>query len=305
MTLLVVTWNSRAELPGLLASIDEQLGTGPELLVVDNASSDGSADLVEQLAPHARVLRLNENSGFAAANNIGVTEATGDVVVLLNPDTLLVDGSLEDLAAAARATGALCGARLLNEDGTPQISAHPPVAGWEILASALIPGRLMPRALRDRVEPWRGEGERTVGWISGACLAGTRAVLTALGPFELRLPLYGEDIDLGVRARQRGVAVRFLPQTARVIHLGNRSTVQRFDDLGIERKLRARDWLVRTRFGRARAAYDLAAQAVHFGLRRIAKPLAGRDPAYERIWLRAAGRLAQEKLRNAPTTKDA
>lgn len=124
-TILVVTWNSAAELPALVESFERHLGSCAELVIVDNASEDGSAAVARELAPSARVIELDENVGFGPANNVGVREAATDVVVLINPDTVLVDDSLATLAALARGHDVLVGPRLLNPDGSPQISAFP------------------------------------------------------------------------------------------------------------------------------------------------------------------------------------
>jgi GT2 family glycosyltransferase len=244
--------------------------------------------VIRRVSPGSRLIALERNLGFGPANNLGVERAETDVVVLLNPDTLIVDDSLARLAELAARERALFGSRLLNEDMTRQISAFPAVAGWESALISIWPGALMPRALRRRCEPWRWDERVRVGWLSGACLVARRQLLAEFGPFDEQLPLYGEDSDLGLRAARRGVASIFAPDVARVVHLGSRSGAQKFDDVGTRRKLESRRWIVRNRFGPGRAGFDLAMQFALYGLRWLAKTALRRDGSIERIWLRAA-----------------
>ena len=286
-SIVVVTWNSERDLPALIGSIHEHLGSADyELIVVDSASADSSVPLAGELAPAARVLGLDENVGFGAASNLGTREARGEVVILLNPDTVLIDGSLAGLADAAGQQQALFGARLLNEDRSSQISAFPPVASWEHAVLALLPGALMPRWLRKRCEPWRFEERLPAGWLSAACLAARRDLLLELGPFDERLHLYGEDTDLGVRAWRMGIPSYFAPDLARVIHVTSRSGKQRFSDVGMRRKVLARRWVVREHWGPVRAVLDSVLEFVLHGSRWLVKRLAGRDAAEDAAWVR-------------------
>jgi GT2 family glycosyltransferase len=286
-SIVVVTWNSERDLPRLVESIHEHLREGYELIFVDSASSDSSASLAAELAPESRVLPQAENVGFGIGSNIGTREASGDVVILLNPDTVLVDGSLAELAELARSERALFGARLLNEDGSPQISAYPRVASWEGALLAVWPGALMPRRLRRRTEPWRFDERLHAGWLSAACLAGRRDLMLELGPFDERMHLYGEDTDLGVRAWQSGVPTVFAPDAARVIHLTGRSGRQRFSDVGMRRKVEARRWVVREHLGPVRLALDNVIEFLRHGSRWLIKKLLRRDAAEDGAWVRA------------------
>ncbi|MDX6607924.1 MAG: N-acetylglucosaminyl-diphospho-decaprenol L-rhamnosyltransferase [Solirubrobacterales bacterium] len=287
-SIVVVTWNSERDLPRLIGSIHAHLSDQDyELIFVDSASTDSSPTLAAELAPEARVLALEENVGFGIGCNTGTREATADVVVLLNPDTALVDGSLADLADLARSERALFGARLLNADGTRQISAFPRVASWEGALLAIWPGALMPRALKRRAEPWRLEERLPAGWLSAACLAGRRDLLLELGPFDERLHLYGEDTDLGVRAWLAGVPSVFAPDAARVIHITGRSGQQRFSDVGMRRKVVARRWVVREHLGRGRLALDNVVEFIRHGSRWLLKKLLRRDAAEDGAWVKA------------------
>jgi GT2 family glycosyltransferase len=237
-----------------------------------------------------RLVALEENQGFGAAANVGVRQARHEAVVLLNPDTLLVDGSLADLAALAFERHALCGPELLNANGSRQPSASAPPAGWEVLVDALAPAAFLPGRVRVRCEPWRAAATTEVAWLTGACIAAPRDVFAGLGPFDERLELYGEDMDLGLRARAKGVKSLFAPDVARVVHLGERSTARRLGERRAYAKLRARRDVVRRHFGPRRERLDFAAQAAFHAGRFAAKRVLGRPAAREAAWLRAARR---------------
>ena len=239
-SIVIVTWNSGSDLANLLDSVSEHLPGGPEVVVVDNCSSDGSVAAAENWEGGARVLSMPTNVGFGTANNAGVQACQTDTLVLLNPDTLLVDASLGALADAARRSRALLGPRLLNPDGSWQPSASAPPGGPAETLRLLLPGPLMPGALKARAEPWRMKTRTKVGWLTGACVAGRRDVLLALGPFNEDLHLYGEDMDLGLRAEAAGIDSLFAPDLCQVVHLGGRSAEVRFDDSGLRARIAAR-----------------------------------------------------------------
>jgi N-acetylglucosaminyl-diphospho-decaprenol L-rhamnosyltransferase len=286
-TAVVVTWNSGGEIPGLVESVRRHLGPRCDLLFVDSNSQDETVELIRAHSPESELIALDRNVGFGPANNLGVSRAKTEVVCLLNPDTLVIDDSLAGLAELAAAESALFGPRLLNGDRTWQISAFPPVAGWESTLISFWPGALLPRRIRMRCEPWRYDERLKAGWLSGACLVARRDLLRELGPFDESLPLYGEDSDLALRAWRRGIPSVFAPDVARIVHLGSRSGTQAFDDVGTRRKLQARRWIVRTRYGRVRASFDLVTQFSLYGLRWLAKTGLRRDASIERMYVRA------------------
>ena len=287
LSLVVVTWNSANELGPLLASVTEHLRAEHEVVVVDNASSDATAEVAERWDGPLRLIRNDHNAGFGAANNQGIRAARHDAVVLLNPDTLLVDGSLAALGARALREQALCGPRLLNPDGTVQPSASAPPAGWQDTLRVVLPGAAMPAPLARRCEPWRSDRDVEVGWLTGACIAAPREVLLALGPFDEDIHLYSEDLDVAIRARRAGVRNLFVPTVARVIHLGDRSSSQAFADAGLAASARNRRVVLERRYGTARARYDVALQVAHLSTRIAGKRVLGRDTAHEQAWLRA------------------
>lgn len=296
-TAVVVTWNSGTEVPDLVESVDRHLGGECELLFVDNASEDDTVDMIRQHSPQSELITLERNAGFGPANNIGVRAATTDVVALLNPDTVMVDDSLRDLAELASSERALFNPRLLNEDGSVQVSARPALASWESALISVWPGALMPKWLRARCEPWRYDERLPAGWVSGACLVARRDVLLEFGPFDGRLLLYGEDGDLSLRAWQAGVPSISAADVARIVHLGGRSASQVFTDNGMQRKIAARWWIINERLGRSRAALDFAFEFLRFGSRWLIRRLLRRDARNEATWLRAAARSIRSPKR--------
>jgi len=195
LSVLIVAWNSRAELRRTLPALLPELGEGDELIVVDNASGDGTAELVAELAPPARLVRLDRNLGFTGGCNAGGEAAGGDLLVILNPDAAPLPGWGEAIRkpwrdgrgwAAWQALVADSGATRINSAGNP---IHFTGISW-----AGRHGRPLAEA------PAAGE----VTGLSGACLAIPLATWRELGGFPQRFFLYHEDVDLSLRLRLRG-----------------------------------------------------------------------------------------------------
>lgn len=285
VSIVVVLHESAPTLPALLASIAAHGPPGAQLVAVDTCSADEGAALAR--AGGAELVELEDNPGFGAANNAGLARVRHPVTVLLNPDCELLDPSLARLAAhAATDPQALHVPRLLDADGSVQRSAHPLPGTVGALLPALAHPPLLPRALRERVEPWRAERGRTVGWAIAACLAASTATLRELGPFDPRLFLFAEDLDLCLRARARGIPTRLHPDL-RVRHLGGHSTRAAYaQEPHAEIAARRREVLERTRGSGARRLDD-GAQALTFATRLAARRVLRRPADRERAQLAA------------------
>ena len=282
ITLVVVLHDSGRELEALLRSL-RHLPARPQLVVVDTGSRDDGPALAR--AHGAEVVQLPDNPGFGAANNAGVARARHDVTVLLNPDTELLDDSLQDLAAQARIhPHALHVPRLLEPDGSVQRSAHPLPGTVGALWPALVHPPLLPRALRDRAEPYRSDTARTVGWAIAACLAASTATLRALGPFDPAVHLFAEDMELCLRARARGIRCVLHPGL-RVRHTGGHAVLRGGEPFALLAR-RRREAVERTR-GRRALALDDAAQALTFATRAAARTALRRPSGRERAQLAA------------------
>ena len=272
-TVVVVLHDSARELGVLLRSIDAHSRPRPHVVVVDSGSRDDGAAIARGWG--ADVVELPANPGFGAASNAGAALARHDVTVLLNPDCELAGGELGELVRRVRARpGALHVPRLLNGDGSVQRSAHPLPGTVGALAAAALHPPLLPRALRERVEPFRAESPRTVGWAVAACLAGSTAALRRLGPFDESAHLFGEDMDLCLRARAAGMPTVLHPDL-RIRHAGGHSTHRSGEPLDlIAQRRRA---VVGADRGRGALLLDDIAQALTFATRAAAHGLVGGD----------------------------
>jgi N-acetylglucosaminyl-diphospho-decaprenol L-rhamnosyltransferase len=286
-TAIVVIHDSARHLEALLASIERHLEAAPQVIVVDSGSRDDGAAVAR--AHGARAIVLEGNPGFGAASNAGLAHAERDVTVLLNPDCELVDGSLAALAARAARGDALFVPRLLETDGAVQRSAHPLPGGASALLPALWPPRAMPRALRDRFEPWRSDEPRRVGWAIAACIAARTDLLRRLGPFDPRAFLFYEDLDLCLRAGAAGVPTELRPEV-RLMHHGGHATGPALGDRVLDLQARRRRAVIRARLGARALALDDAAQALAFA----ARAAIGRRRARNLAELRSLRRARRE-----------
>ncbi len=287
VSVVTVLHDSAAVLPGLLASLGRHL-PGAQVVAVDAASRDDGAAIAR--AGGAEVAALGANPGFGAANNAGVERALHATTILLNPDCELLDDSLARLAArAAEGPERLWVPRLLEADGATQRSAHPLPGTLGAMLPALVHPPLLPRALRERVEPFRSERPRPVGWAIAACVVARTATLRRLGPFDPAQFLFFEDMDLCLRARAADVPT-VLDPGARVRHLGGHSTraayrVEPHDLLAARRRA-----VIEANLGPRAGALDDAAQALTFATRGLARAAAGREAGRERAQLASVWR---------------
>jgi N-acetylglucosaminyl-diphospho-decaprenol L-rhamnosyltransferase len=283
-TLLIVLHDSEPELEALLQSIERHLRPAPPLVVVDTASTDGGADLAERHG--ARVVRLDANPGFGAANVAGLAEVRTDVTVLLNPDVELLDDGVLRLAQQAMRRDALLAPRLLNADGSVQRSAHPVPGTPAALLPAVVHPRVLPRRQRLAADPWRAEAPRRVGWAIAAALAARTEVLRRLGPFDPGAFLFFEDMDLGLRAAAAGVPTELHPEIA-LRHAGGHSTGPAYAGEPHDLLARRRREVVGARLGGRALALDDLAQALTFATRAIAHRGRRREVEQLRAVLRA------------------
>lgn len=289
IALVTVTHNSEADLAALLESVRRHLPRA-RVVVVDSGSSDASAERARAWPGRAEVLELRENVGFGRANNAGLAEVEEPVTVLLNPDVELLDGSLADLAAQARGgRERLLAPLVLLPGGSRQDSVQHEPARAPLFVSALIPAVALPVGLRSRVEPWRAERPRRVGWAVGCCLAARTETLRRLGPFDEHAFLYAEDLDLGLRAADHGIDTWFWP-AARVLHKRAHSSAPAFGGEAFELLARRRREVVAERRGPRRARLDDLQQALTFYDRIALKALLRRPAERERSQLAALRR---------------
>jgi GT2 family glycosyltransferase len=223
LSVIVVTWNVR-ELARecLLALAAATKGITSELIVVDNASSDGTAEMVAREFPQVTLLRNDANLGFARANNRGMEVAQGRYFVLLNSDTISPAGSLAAMVAFMdehpRAGGA--SPRLVRPDGSPQ-----PYAFGDDPSPVYLLRRALARVSMRYLHDWSVSEPARTGWVSGACLFARREAVDQVGGLDERIFMYFEDNDWCRRMRLAGWEVWYNPR-AEIIHIGGASLNQ-------------------------------------------------------------------------------
>ncbi len=222
VSIVVVSYNSAEVLGDCLASI-ELHAPGAPAIVVDNASSDGSAELAQAAGSFVTVIRSPENEGFSKANNRGLRAIDAEFALILNPDARLTSSTLPQLLAAAdRLPAAVAfGPRTVYEDGRPQVSFGPDLSlaaeyGQRKLVKGVKSGAAWALA---KVHALAAE-EREVDWISGSCMLLRMVAVRNAGFFDERYFLYEEDADLCLRLRQASGQVMFIPQAVVIHELG-------------------------------------------------------------------------------------
>ncbi|MGH6886707.1 MAG: asparagine synthase-related protein, partial [Geminicoccales bacterium] len=272
LSVIVVNWNTRELLRRCLASVAEHLtAVDHEVIVVDNASDDESAAMVEREFPRARLIRNAENVGFGRANNQAMRVARGEWLLLLNSDTELVDDSVARLAEDVRDRPGLGVAhcRLQFPDGRLQHTAYRfPSLGLAALEDLGLYKLLGRRRAGERLLGgyWDYERERDVDSVAGAFMLLPREVFEQTGGFDERLFMYGEDVEWCQRIGDRGWRVRFFPQ-ARIVHHDHASSELRWGDERVALCLQRQRDIYAERRGPVRAAALLAIRVVGGGLR--------------------------------------
>ena len=226
LAIIIVTFNSIDEIGGCLQSLDGYTAPFPTTItVVDNASSDGTADHVRRQWPSVRVIDSGGNYGFAKANNIGIRATESEYVLLLNPDTVAPPGAIQTLVRglASHPDAAIAGARLLGPTGFPELSWGAAISPWNE-TKQMVFSRLYLRKIRTIVRRMDrlSRQAREVDWVSGACMAIRRADLDAVGGLDERYFMYNEDVDLCVAMRKRGRTTLYVAG-AEVLHYRGKS----------------------------------------------------------------------------------
>jgi GT2 family glycosyltransferase len=234
---VLVNYNAGEELRRALQSIaDEMQGRAWEAVVVDNASTDGSAAIAAEFAPRASTIANSGNVGFARAVNQGVDATTAPRVLIMNPDCRLVAGAIAALEAVLDAHDrcAIAGPRILNPDGSVQGSARgDPDMLTGLFGRTAALGRLIPwspLARRNIVSEdaiRSGKPSVTVDWLSGACMLARRDAYVEVHGFDERYFLYWEDADLCRRLRTAGYHVRYVPGATAIHRVGQSSRTAR------------------------------------------------------------------------------
>lgn len=228
LAVVVVNHDTRDLLRACLLSALGQ--EAEEVVVVDNASRDGSAEMVRRELPEVRLLANPHNPGYGAAANQGIAACRAPYALLLNSDTLLGPGALETLARHLddHPRAAVAGPRLRNPDGSHQPSCFPFLTPFNVLALNTClnrPVRLLPGLGRRFLPTFRGTPARQGFWVKGAAMAFRRSAFAAAGGFDEGYFLYAEEMDLCLRLIAAGWEVHYAPE-ASVAHAEGASTMQ-------------------------------------------------------------------------------
>ncbi|MBL7645456.1 MAG: glycosyltransferase family 2 protein [Candidatus Hydrogenedentes bacterium] len=262
VTVIVVTYNTREMTQACLTSLREGAQElSIEIIVIDNASEDGSADMIRKDFPGAALISSEQNHGFAGANNLAAREARGKYVLLLNPDTLVLNSAIDRLVAFAEAhpEASIFGGRTFFGDGTlnPASCFRAPSL-WGLFCRAVALDVTFPDSVLfnpDCYGGWARDTVREVDIVSGCFLLIRSGLWRELGGFDTDYFMYGEDWDLCMRARALGHKCLICPE-AEIVHYGGAS--EPLQDGRIVRLLQTKVLLFRKRWGKLRRMAGVA-----------------------------------------------
>lgn len=301
LSILLVNWNTRDMTLRCLASIFGQTTrTTFEVIVLDNGSADGSVPAIAAAFPQVTLLAEPMNHGFGRATNMQAQRARGEKLLLLNTDTLILDHAIDALAEFARANpgAGIWGGRTLFADGTLNpTSCWGRMTPWTIIARSMGLTALAPRSAlyNPRAYPrWARDSVRHVDIVTGCMLMIDARLWGRLGGFDHRFFMYGEDVDLCLRAARLGMRPMVTPR-ATIIHHGGGSTPQHADKA--VRNLFAEQTIIRDHFPigwrRISRAFHIAGAGFRGGAYRFGgwlKPARFGDRAHlwREVWKRRA-----------------
>lgn len=220
LAIVIVSYNTRSDLENCLQSLHEHPPHAPhEIVVVDNASRDGSADAVRARWPDVSVIALNSNTGFASANNAGIRATQSELILLLNSDTIVPEGAIDRLIGALRELhgASIVGPKIVDGDGHAELSYGRMMTPLAELRQKRLVRHASPLTLSMMTSE-----TRQVDWVTAACLLVRRRDAEAAGLLDERYFMYCEDVDFCAAVRANGGHVYFTP-LAEVIHLRGRS----------------------------------------------------------------------------------
>jgi GT2 family glycosyltransferase len=229
IAIAIVNYNTREHLQACLASV--QVAGACNVIVVDNASDDGSVEMVRAIYPWVTLCANRTNPGYGAAANQAVASCSTPYILLLNSDTRLQAGALEALNdyLDRHPRAAIVGPHLINPDGSLQASCYPPPTPLSLFLEESTLGRLIrfvPGLRSHYLRSWSHTHTKLVPWVLGAALAIRREAFEAVGGFDKSFFMYFEEVDLCYRLRTAGWQVHFAPVTT-IKHIGGASTRQR------------------------------------------------------------------------------
>jgi GT2 family glycosyltransferase len=225
LSIVIVTNNSASFIHECLQSIiDQQTPFPVEVVVIDNASTDGTVTLIERQFPQIQLIKNSENRGFNVANNQGIKRSAGDLVLLLNPDTRLEHHALEEMVKFMEHHNdvAAIGPKILNGDGTLQRTGVSFPSLWNTFSESLFLDELFPRSRvfgRHRRLYENPDTEYEVDYVQGSCLLVRREPLEKAGLLDEEYFLYFDETDLCYKLKRQGWNIVYVPRAV-VTHYG-------------------------------------------------------------------------------------
>ncbi|SDL07464.1 hypothetical protein SAMN05421823_104306 [Catalinimonas alkaloidigena] len=232
LSIIIVNWNTKALLHDCLRSLYSDIQHHSfEVIVVDNHSSDGSPDMVREDFPQVVLVANEDNRGFAAANNQALRRAKGDHLLLLNPDTKVIDGAIDRMLAFSQAhpTAGIITCKLFNGDGSLQKSVNTFYGFWKsFVENRFVIGLLQRFHMQKRffMSYWDHQQTIEIDWAHGAVMLFSREVFDKVGLLDEQFYIYAEEMDYFLRVSKAGFQSWFVAD-AHIIHYGQSSSRQR------------------------------------------------------------------------------
>lgn len=236
VSVIIVAWNVRKLLEECLVSVfQETKDIEFEVIYVDNASVDGSTDLIREKFPSVKIVQNNKNLGFIKANNQGITIAKGRYVLLLNSDTLVLDNAIAKIVTFAdkHPEAAVIGGKVLNPDRTLQRNCLTFHSLTQIVLGATFLYKIFPRQAGERMNWWNYDEEREVEAIVGCFSLVRREAFEKIGLMDEDYFVYCDDRDWCYRFHKAGWKVLFTPEP-KIIHYGGQTTKKAADKFALQ-----------------------------------------------------------------------
>jgi N-acetylglucosaminyl-diphospho-decaprenol L-rhamnosyltransferase len=233
LSIVIVNYNTREKLKDCLTSIaKERHDLELEIIVVDNASQDDSPNMIRQIAPEAIVLEQRHNTWYSGGNNLGIQAASGDYVFILNPDTIILPNTLQQMLAYlknnADVGAATCRQQHPDGEWLPTCSRLPHYI--DLLLDYTLLGKLFPQWRNKRREimwyqDWQRDTDKAIEVAPGSCIMAKRELLLRFAGFDKKLKLYFTDDDLCASILKEGYTIHFLAEPVLLHH--EKSSIKR------------------------------------------------------------------------------
>lgn len=230
VSIIIVSYNTSALLDDCIVSIKSQTTVAFEIIVIDNNSTDDTLEMLRTKHPDVIRIENSQNNGFARANNQGMEIARGKYLFMLNPDTVILDGAVDELFGYLEENTdvGICGPKNVGADMKLQLNCDHYPSLWNILVDYLRLGVVFPRTRifnRTMMRYWTYDEVKEVERMTGCSLMIRRSVIESVGMLDDRFFVYFEETDLCLRVKKAGYRIVFFPEAA-IIHFGGKSAMQ-------------------------------------------------------------------------------